>query len=235
MLVLLTILLLAVALRVRFLFQTIRFDESYTFLVYASRPLAQGLSEYYLPNNHLFYTFLIHITYSILGSAPWVLRLPAFLAGILLVPASYVMVRTFYDKHAALLTAGILASSSALILYSTMARGYTLLILIFLLLFVLADRLKRNPTIIGWALFTVLTVMGFYTIPIMLYAHGVLGVWFVLSILVETAGTQRLRLLLYLTLSSIVGALVTYLLYLPVIRFSGLAAITIGLTQKKRS
>ena len=86
---LLVILLLTIGLRLFFLFQPMRYDEANTFIQYASKPLYVRPSDYSLPNNHLFHTFLVHTAYLLLGNKPWVIRLPALIAGILLAPASY--------------------------------------------------------------------------------------------------------------------------------------------------
>jgi hypothetical protein len=73
-----TIILLAIVVRIFFLFQPMRYDEAFTFMRYASKPFYIGLSYYETPNNHIFHTFLVHIVYSILGDQPWAIRLPAF-------------------------------------------------------------------------------------------------------------------------------------------------------------
>ena len=62
-----------------------RYDEALTFNEFASRPLYYGLSYYPDPNNHLLNTLLMHLAFLGLGNQPWVLRLPALAAGVLLV------------------------------------------------------------------------------------------------------------------------------------------------------
>ena len=103
-----------------------------------------GVSAYDFPNNHIFYTFLAHVAFILFGSEPWVLRLPALFAGVLIVPATYMTVRIFYDKYAAILSAGIIAASVPFIRYSTQARGYTLVCLVTLLVVSLAAYLLRH-------------------------------------------------------------------------------------------
>ncbi len=83
---LITIVLLSIVLRLAFLSQPMRFDEAFTFLRFVSKPLSEGLTNYSEPNNHLFHTLLVHIVYSLFGDSSWVIRLPALLAGIALVP-----------------------------------------------------------------------------------------------------------------------------------------------------
>jgi len=222
---LLILMLAAIAVRLLFLCQPMRYDESWTFTVFASRPLFVALSNYSEPNNHLFHTLLVHIAYMLLGNKPWVLRLPALVAGILVVPASYMAIRIYFDKHSALLTAGVVASSSALIGYSTNARGYTLFCLIFLLIFALANYIRQNPNSFTWLLFSILSAMGFYTIPLMLYPFGMVVVWLLLSALSKDTDLSRGYLLKRLIVSIIIVALVTFVLYLPVLVASGLKSI----------
>ncbi len=219
------IMLIAIVVRLFFISQPMLIDESRTFMRYAMKPLYIGLTDYSLPNNHLFHTFLVHISYLLFGNQPWVIRLPAFFAGILMVPASYIVIRIFYNKHAALLTAGIVASSSMLIFFSTNARGYTLIGLIFLLILALGAYLKENRNPGAWFLFSILSAIGFYTIPIMLYPFGIVIMWLFLSIIFQDTNLNRRLLLKDLSVSLIITALLTLVLYTPVFLVSGLEAV----------
>ena len=210
------ILLFGISMRLLFLFQPMRYDEAVTFIYYASRPFYIALSNYYSPNNHIFHTLLVRIAYLLFGNHPWVIRLPALCAGILLVPASYMVTRIFYNKDAALLTAGLIASSSAFIEYSTNARGYTLLCLLFLLILALGTYLKKNENTSGWLLFALLSATGFYTIPIMLFPFGVVVIWLLLSVLFKDTPLDPRLFLKDLFVSLIVVVLLTGMLYVPV-------------------
>ena len=76
----------------------------------------------------------MHLAYLGLGNQPWVLRLPALLGGVLLVPATYALARLLFSPRAAVLSASFVAVSSYLVEYSTNARGYTLQALAFVVL-----------------------------------------------------------------------------------------------------
>lgn len=231
----LIILLVAVAVRMWFLFQPMRHDESWTFTVFASRPLYVGLSNYSEPNNHLFHTFLVHLVYLALGNKPWVLRLPALASGVLAVPAWYLAIRSMFNKHAGLLTAALVASSSALIAYSANARGYTLIWLIFALLLALGQRLMSQPNGFAWFLFAGLSAMGFYTVPIMLYPFGIVVLWMFLSSLAASRGRNRARFLMQLGLAAAGAGLMTILLYMPVFVASGVDAVVSNRTVASHS
>ncbi len=87
----------AVGIRIFFVNVPMEHDEAYTFSVFAVQPLRLGLSDYHYPNNHLFHTLLVHISYQLLGIQPWTVRLPALLAGALLAPFGYGLARRLYS------------------------------------------------------------------------------------------------------------------------------------------
>lgn len=216
---------LAAGLRLYFLSQPMRYDESYTFLLYASKPLRVGLSDYSAPNNHLFHTFLVHLAYLLWGNEPWVLRLPALIAGTLLAPAAYAVGRIFYNRHAGLIAAGLVASSSALIEYSTNARGYTLVCLVFLVILSLGRYLINGASMSAWLVFAVLSAVGFHTIPIMMYPFGIVTVWISLSIILKQDGRMRGALLKRLAMALLVTVVLTLVLYRPVLMRSGPSSV----------
>jgi len=219
------VIFVAVVLRVAFLFQPIRADEAYTYTRYASQPLHVALSTYHNPNNHLLHTLLVHYSCRWLGNAPWAIRMPALICGLLLVPAVYLLLRVFYEKHAALLGAALVAASSPLILYSTNARGYTLFCLIFVALVLVAIRLLRGANVWWWVGFALLAAAGFYAIPIMLYALGGVVLWLVAAWATTAAGARDPRLPRRLVVSLAGTAVLTALLYLPVFLRAGVRAV----------
>lgn len=219
------IVLVSVAVRVYFIDQPIRYDEARSFTHYSSRPIYVALSNYSSVNNHLFHTLLVHVFYSILGNEEWVLRLPAFLSGLLLVPATYLAARTLYNKSAAILAAALIGSSSALVEFSTNARGYTLICLLFVCLLSLGANLKSRGGAASWTLFTIVSALGFYTIPVMLYPFGITCVWLFLSALVRDTEVPPRPLVGNLLLSGVFAAVFTLVLYSPVFVGSGFKAV----------
>lgn len=219
------ILLLTIVVRSIYLFQPMRYDEAFTFTNYASKPLFLGLSNYSFPNNHLFHTLLVHMACLVFGNQPWVIRLPALFAGVLLAPVSYLVIRTFYNKHAALLTTSLVASSSALIGYSTNARGYTLICLFFLLLLLLGTYLKQCRNSVAWLLFSITSALGFYTIPIMLYPFGIVITWLLLSSVLKDTDVDRGLLFKDVFIYLFIIAFLTFTLYIPVFVRSGFESV----------
>ena len=213
--------LVAIVIRWAFLFEPIRHDEANAFTNFASRSFRKALTYYSVPNNHVLHTGLVRIFFLVLGNEPWVLRLPALASGLLLVPASYLAVRRLYGREAALIATGFVASSPALINYSVNARGYTLLILLFLLILFLATYLQVRENACAWVVFALLSSLGFYTIPIFLYPFGIVWLWLFLSILTGVVGRERVRLLTRWVGAGGLSGFVTLLLYLPIILREG--------------
>jgi uncharacterized membrane protein len=219
-----TIMLVAIMARIYYLSQPFMGDESRVFdsriyHAHGIKGLINVVSTHSQAGDHMFHTLLSYLSYKLFGSeqSMWALRLPAFFAGILLIPATYLTVRMFYNKHAALLASGIVAASSPLISYSANARGYTMLCLIFMLILALGAYIKNNNDPAGWHLFAILSALGFYTIPIMLYPYGILITWLALSFLFKDTDNNRSRFLQNMLGSVAITVLFTFLLYSPVI------------------
>ncbi len=211
---------LGTILRVRFLFQPVSFDEADTLVVYASRPLFVALTWYTVPNNHLFHTLLLHFVWRVFGDAEWAIRLPALFAGILLIPATYWAARTLYNRHVALMSAALAATASSLVSYSVNGRGYTMLCVLFLFLLIASRSLLESDSRPVWFLWALIAALGFYTIPIMLYAVGAAALWMVLSSSPMQPAARRIFLGRLFAALAATGILTT-LLYLPVLLVSG--------------
>ncbi|HEX8967318.1 MAG TPA: glycosyltransferase family 39 protein [Chloroflexota bacterium] len=174
--------LLALGLRAPFLSQPMRYDEALTFNEFASRPLYYGLSFYPDPNNHLLNTLLMHLAFVGLGNQPWVLRLPAYVAGALLAPATYALARVLSGTAGAgWLAATLVAASSYLVEYSTNARGYTLQALCFVLTLSLVMLAVRRDSRAALLLAAVLAALGAYAVPTMLYGAAICVVWLLVA------------------------------------------------------
>jgi hypothetical protein len=211
--------LLAVGLRLPFLNQPMRYDESLTFNEFASRPLYYGLSFYPDPNNHLLNTLFMHVAYAGLGNQPWILRLPALIGGVLLVPATYGLTRLLSGQRGAALLAALLVSgSSYLVEYSTNARGYTLQALCFVVMLSLVTLAVRRDSPSALLLAALVGAVGAYALPTMLYGVLIAAAWFALE-------AWRVRLVRiragHLVVSGLLLGLVVVLAYLPVVLVSG--------------
>ena len=223
-LAILAITFLAVVCRLAVLGQPMRFDEAVSWAYYVGRPWGTIVGTYQQPNNHVFYSLLAKLCAQGVNYAPWALRLPAFIAGVAIVPLTYEVGRRFTDEKSALLAAALSVGSTQLVLYSSNARGYTLVVSLFLVLLIIADHLRRNATRGTWTAFAVVAATGLYTIPVMLYPLGVVAVWLLLASRTMAARERGIFQ------RSLVGAcaataLMAGTLYLPIIQSAGWSAL----------
>lgn len=220
--------LAAVAVRLFFLNQPVRADEAFTFSTFASKPLSVGLTYYPVPNNHVFNTFLIHLVHLVLGDDPRIIRLPAFVSGVLTVPLAYLAGRKMFNKNTGLIAASLVATSSYLIEYSTNARGYMILTFIFLLLILVGGAIIEKGRVDLWMWFVLLSALGFFTVPSMLYCFGAVVLWIFLSRIrrrPEARGGDILREAAKLASGCVFVGLLTANFYTPLMCVSGVSAV----------
>jgi 4-amino-4-deoxy-L-arabinose transferase-like glycosyltransferase len=167
--------------RVIHLFYPMQYDEAYTFMAFARPPLYYTLTDYHLPNNHVFHSVLVHFSTRLWGEDPWAIRLPAFLAGWLLIPAVYLLAETLYNSRVALIAAILVAGWPNLINYSANARGYSLIMLLTLGLFYLGTRVLHEDRLGLWLGMSLLAAIGLFTVPVMAYPLAMLGIWMVME------------------------------------------------------
>ncbi|MEZ5396141.1 MAG: glycosyltransferase family 39 protein [Bryobacterales bacterium] len=215
------IILAGVVIRLIHLGAPMRYDEAYTFNSYVSQSLPRILVDYW-PNNHVLHSILSHLSTMLLGDAPWAIRLPAFLAGVLLIPAIYLLLARFASAEAALVAAGLTAASPPLVAYSVNARGYTLVALLFLGLAAVTLELQRRDDRALWAYFVLFATAGLFTIPTMAFAIALCGTALVLS---RIGKGMSAGFLLHMGTALGCTAALTAALYSPAILVSGLGVM----------
>lgn len=224
--VLIFITALAIFFRYAYLWRPMGHDETYTFMAFASRGLRYTISDYHLPNNHVFHTILVNLAYQLFGDSPAIIRLPAFLAGIFIIPATYMVGKIFYSASIALVAASVVASLPVMIDYSTTARGYPFLTLFTLLILASGVFVKEHKNLIGWILLVLFSCFGLYTNPTMIYPIGMVYTWLLLSKFINDVSRGYGRdYYLFLIISSVSIVILTGILYAPIIINSGLQSI----------
>jgi len=198
-------------------------DESYTFVVFSSTSLFNIVSNYHLPNNHVLNSLLIYFSTHIFGIQPWAVRLPALLAGLLLIPATYALAKTVYDKYTALISALLVAILPGAILYATTARGYSLVALFTVLTLWLADFLRRSKNLFAWSLLILFSALGFYSVPVFLFPFGMVFAWLFFENLLADPGEygSRFNFLKYWLLAGLSSAVLVLILYTPIFIYTG--------------
>jgi 4-amino-4-deoxy-L-arabinose transferase-like glycosyltransferase len=226
LLVLFGITLLGIFFRYAYLWKPMGHDETYTFMAFASRGLRIAITDYHLPNNHVFHTILVNLFYELFGGSPAVIRMPALIAGVLIIPATYLIGKIFYNSKIGLVGASIVASLPVLIDYSTIARGYSIMTLFALLIIALAAYLKDRPNLIVWGIFVLFASLGMYTNPAMIYSIGMAFAWLLLSRLINDVNQEySAKFYLYLLVSAAAILVLSGIYYSPIIYSSGLRSI----------
>jgi hypothetical protein len=173
---LILIIITGTIIRLVHLMQPISYDEAFTYIYFVNRPLPIGLSDYIYPNNHIFHTLLSHLSCFIFGNDLWAIRLPAFIAGIMIIPFTYLLGRRLFNSPTALLAATCVAASNHLVEFSVMARGYSIVTLCFLLIFFLATELILNKKGV-WLWLILVAVIGIYTVPVFIHPLAIVLLW----------------------------------------------------------
>lgn len=147
------------------------YDEAYSYLNFARRPLIEAISDYNNTNNHVFNTLLMHGCHRIWGQRIWALRLPAFVAGVSLIVAMFFWLRPRLGRPAALVSCSLAAASPLLIFYSTNARGYMWVALFAVLFDASVERMTAQDGrwTVAWLVALIAGILGLWSMPIMLY------------------------------------------------------------------
>ena len=223
---LLVLTVIAVLYRLEYIYSSLHHDEAYTYMAFA-HSLGTAIRDYHLPNNHVFHSVLVYLSTQAFGNAPWAVRLPAFAAGVLIVPAIYALGRRHYDRWVGLGAALLTAVSPALINYSDNARGYTLETLFGLLLLLLAHSVRASKNRFHWLLITLVSALGMYTLPVFLFPFGIAYLWMLWENVRAAAPgyASRRDFLTWWLASGLSAAALTLILYLPILLFTGPAKL----------
>lgn len=227
-LMVLGITLIGFGIRIALSGKPVQYDEAYTYLAFASRPLNKALSDYHLPNNHLLHTLFVHLSTRLLGEGILAIRLPALLAGGLLVPAAYLLSSKLYNRFAGYSAAMLVAVTPILVDYSINARGYTLVALFTLLTWCLGVYVTTHVNSFAWLLIGLVGACGFYTVPVFLYPFGILFTWLLLNLLFKQFSqsySSQSYFFIKMFVAGTLTVILTAIAYLPVILSSGTASL----------
>lgn len=210
---------MGIVLRLYLLFQPMRYDESYTFMVFANKSFLD-LFYYPLPNNHVLHTLLIKLSTSILGSHPISIRLPAFLAGLASIPLIFCLSRRLINEKSGFLAALAMSILPYLVFYSTIARGYSLVVLFTLLLIVTGENFCKKTSLGGCTLIAVIASLGMLNMPSMLFPITGIYLW-VGCVLFFNKHSAKDILFEFLIPCSILTTFFSIFMYIPSITVSG--------------
>jgi uncharacterized membrane protein len=131
--------------------------------------------------------------------------------------------RKYFSPNIALVSASIVASLPVLIDYSTTARGYTILTLFTLIIVALAYYIKDHKNFVAWGLLVIISSLGLYTNPTMIYPIGMVLTWLMISKLIKDVDNDYgLDYFIYLGSTSLLILVTAGVLYSPIILNSGI-------------
>lgn len=166
---------IGVAVRAYFLAQPMRYDEAYTFLNYINGDFTRAFN-YPIPNNHVLHTLLAKLSTLIWGAHPEAIRFPAFLAGTASIPLTFYLCRMLLGGKSGLFASTAIAVFPYLVLYSTNARGYSLVVFLSLALMLVGAHFLKIPSVPASATMASIAALGLLTIPSM--AFPIAGIYF---------------------------------------------------------
>lgn len=148
----------------------LEYDEIWTLQHYVAAGTRTIFTDLETPNNHPLHSFLVKTSVATFGDSILALRLPAFVAGMLLVAAAaFLAWRLSGSAQTAALTAAMVACSGPLMHYAQTARGYSLQCLLLLLaataLAESAVPASRRRRTVALAAFVVAAMLAILTIP----------------------------------------------------------------------
>lgn len=214
--------LLGFILRLLELHRPVRYDEAFTYLNYAMHPVHVAISNYSAPNNHLFHTLLVHFSTQLFGNNLTGLRLPAFVGGLLMMPAAFALTAALYNRGAAIGATALIACSPPFIEYSVNARGYTWQIVFLLLMAWFACRIGRQEgSVRHWAGLVLAAAGAIYTIPTGVLPCASILLWLVV-IRWRHSGVKTMLPFIRQMIPAVAGMLVLVIvLYWPPVIMSG--------------
>lgn len=133
---------------------------------------------YRSPNNHVLHTLLVKISVALFGDPPAVIRLPAFISGVLVIPAVFYLSRIITgNPKSGYLSAAATAVFPYMVLFGTNARGYSLLVLLSILLAALALCFLELPSKRLSFLIAFVIALGMLVMPSFLFPAAGIMAW----------------------------------------------------------
>ncbi len=197
--------------RLFFANDTIRLDESSTIVNAVIGPFYKTVV-YFSTNNHLLHTQFVQLTTKLFGLSPFSVRIPALTAGILTLPLVYIATRRIIGSTNGLFATIMLVVLPFMIMYDTVARGYSLNNFFFVIGIIIGNSIGNRITVPKVFLFALCLSMGAFVITSFLYAAAGLLLWvFVLLIYQKNSFSDIIKK--YVIPTSVAFILITFILY----------------------
>lgn len=216
------ILVIGVGIRLWYLNQPMRFDEAATACLYASSPWYIGVANYSTPNNHVLNTLLMRLSIVWLGNREWVLRLPAFMAGLACLPLAYAYARRMHSRAAAILTLALVSVALPFVDMGTNGRGYSFVAACGLAMILCAEVLLRRGGWLAWIGYALAAGLSLVAVPVALPFVLTSVIWaLAYAGLLHRRGWRVLPNLRWLIAAGAAGAFLALLGYAPMMLVMG--------------
>jgi hypothetical protein len=192
-------------------------------------PIAQTLSDYHVPNNHVLFNLINNIYLKIIGvdslnnllESPWKLRILPLIYSFFTLAFTYKIGIKFFSKNVGIIAAAALITAIPFFSYSLQIRGYGLSTLFLTAIIYYSFSYVKTKSSRHLAVISIYTSLLFYTIPSNIYYLACLLFIFGILALFQAFKNKNIKLLFVSNFSKIMYALligigITLLLFIPV-------------------
>lgn len=197
----------------------VSYDEAITYNLFTSKPFFYCIIFYPYPNNHVLHSLITNLTDLIpFFNTLFNIRIPAILATMLAWLIGYAFLKKYYSSRVALVTVGLASAMYMSIYYSFMSRGYSYIVLAFIVcMYAAFNIVYKGSKTKDWMFFIVGGILGCYAIPSFLYPFATLNV------LILIYNYKNIKQQFW---ANIIAGTVVILLYLPIMIIDGISALT---------
>ncbi len=195
------------------------YDEVVTLKNFVFTSIGTTLSDYHIPNNHLFHNLINNIYLKALGvqnlfalmDSPYKIRLLHFFYTLVAIGFVYLIGLKFFNREIAWFSLMIFVTSIPLYNFALQIRGYILSVMfaVMLVYFIFAYETKPTPgKLFGIGIIVTLLL---YTIPLNLYLILAFGIMYLIKFL-----QKHKKEYLYMMVAMVAGTIIAVILYIPV-------------------
>ncbi len=208
-------------------------DEIYTLKHFTLTSIQTTVSDYHVPNNHIFFNLINNIYLKFIGvdslhdllNNPWKLRIIPLFYSLCTLIFVYKIGLKFHNRLIAILGAGVLLTTIPYFNFSLQMRGYGLSTLLLVLFVYYIISHTRQPKKIYLLAVGLISAVLFYTIPS--NAYFILSILFILGVhfILSTVKLKKMQIkdilhnhYFHLTISIGLGVTTALALYSPIFR-----------------
>jgi hypothetical protein len=198
-------------------------DEAATFFGFTKIGLLSSISFYPAPNNHVLNSILTNFTYFLPFNSTINLRIPSVIISSISTFFFYYSFNKFFNKNISFFLTILFTFSYPVIFYGFSARGYSLIILSFIIIFYCTIQIIIKPILYKKYLriFFVFSIIGFYSIPIFLYPFLIC----ILYLFIYFFRFKLIKQIVFLIKLCTLNIFAVLVIYSPIIIVSGLNSL----------